>query len=167
MKKIVSFMMVVVLFVLTSCKTATTPQQSYAAGMQPALEQIETWQGEFSDLDVLLTEELDPTTGVNRLQLIELYNMAMEYQINRDEYTRLGLTPLDGLVGASVDVAKHGKAILEIVSSVTPVEELQFDHQVILDCVQTRVAFADELSSSIKDLSAIDMNKAGELIACD
>jgi hypothetical protein len=159
-------MMVIVLFVLSSCSGAT-PQNTYAAEMRDAIKLLPEWDSDFVELGALLTQELDPTTGITRLDLIELYNMAMEYQINRDEYFRLGLSSLDALVAPSSNISKDGEAIRKILSTVTPVEEMQFDHQVLLDCVQTRVAFADELASSIRDLSAIDMERAAELIACD
>ena len=44
---------------------------------------------------------------------------------------------------------------------------MQADHQVLVDCVQSRVDFAEELSSSIKALDPIDMDKAGNLVSCD
>jgi hypothetical protein len=135
--------------------------------MEPAVKPLKDWQSEFSQLEDLLTQQLDPATGVTRLQLIELYNVAMEYQITRDDYSKLGLSPLDALVGPAVRVSKDGSSLLKTVSAITPVAEMKEDHQAILDCLGVRIAFADELSSSIKDLSAIDMDKAGELVACD
>lgn len=165
-KKLVSFMMVIVLFVLSSCSTST-PEHTYATEMQTAMELLPQWDSDFVQLGVLLTEELDPSTGITRLDLIELYNMAMEYQIDRDEYSRLGLSSLDALVAPSAKISKDGHPILDALAAATPVEQTQFDHQVLLDCVQTRIAFVDELSSSIRDLSAIDMERAAELIACD
>lgn len=165
-KKLVSFMMVIVLFVLSSC-TATTPQHTYATELQAAIRLLPEWQSDFVELGGLLTQELDPSTGITRLELIELYNIAMEYQIDRDEYSRLGLSALDALVPPSSNISKDGGKIQEILLAATPVEEAQFDHQVLLDCVQTRIAFADELATSIRGLDAIDMEKAAELIACD
>ena len=135
--------------------------------MQPVIEPLAKFQSDFSSLETLLTEPLDQATGVTRLQLIDLYNVAMEYQISRDDYSNLGLMPLDALVAPAVKLSKDGKSILDSVAEVTPVEDMQADHQVISDCLQKRIAFADELASSIKELSAIDMNKAGELVACD
>lgn len=166
-KKIVPFLMVAILFFATSCGISTTPQQRYASEIQPALELLIKWQNDFSSLETLLTEELDPATGITRLQMIELYNLATEYQITRDEYSQLGLMPLDALVAPSVNISKDGQKILEIFSAATAVEEIQETHQVVLDCVQTRIAFADEVSSSIKDMTSIDMSKAGALVACD
>jgi hypothetical protein len=135
--------------------------------MQAAIELLPEWDADFIELGALLTQELDPSTGVTRLELIDLYNMAMEYHINRDEYSRLGLSSLDALVTPSANISKDGEAIQKILLAATPVEELQFDHQVLLDCVQTRIAFADELAFSIRDLSAIEMERAAELMACD
>jgi hypothetical protein len=155
------------MFVLSSCAPSTTPQDTYAAGVQPAIELLAKFQDDFSSFETLLTETLDPATGVTRLQLIDLYNVAMEYQISRDDYSNLGLMPLDALVAPAVKLSKDGKSILDILSDVTPVEEMQADHQVVLECLQKRIAFADELSSSIKELSAIDMSKAGDLLACE
>jgi len=158
--------MVIVLFLLSSC-TASTPQHTYATEMQTAIELLPEWESDFVELGVLLTEELDASTGITRLDVIELYNMAMEYEINRDEYSRLGLSSLDALVAPSASISKDGHSILDILSAAAPVEEIQSDHQVLLDCVQSRIAFADELSSSVRDLSDIDMERAAELIACD
>jgi len=160
-------MVVLVLFILAACTPARTPQNTYATKIQPALEPLAKFQDDFASLETLLTEPLDQATGVNRLQLIDLYNVAMEYQITREDYSSLGLMPLDALVGPAVKLSKDGQSILDIVSDVTPMEDMQADHQVILDCLQKRIAFADELSSSIKELSAIDMTKAGELVACE
>ena len=160
-------MIPVVMFVIASCGAMTTPQGQYAEAMQPALERLPEWQNDFSTLESLLTDPLDADTGVTRLQIIDLYNIAMEYKITRDDYFSLGLEPLDALVGPSVNISKDGQSILDTISQVTPVEEIQADHQVVLDCIQARVAFAEELSSSIKELDAIDMNKAGELVSCD
>jgi hypothetical protein len=158
--------MLVALLVLSSC-TASTPQHTYATDMQTAVELLPEWESDFVALGVLLTEELDASTGITRLDLIELYNMAMEYQINRDEYSRLGLSALDALVAPSANISKDGQSILDTLSAAAPVEDIQFDHQVLLDCVRSRIAFADELSSSVRDLTAIDMERAAELIACD
>lgn len=160
-------MMVAVVLVLSSCGAATTPQARYATEIRPALELLPKWQNDFSDLESLLTDPLDADTGITRLQIIDLYNIAMEYQITRDDYFKLGLEPLDALVGPSVSLSKDGQSILDTLSQVTPVEEMQADHQVVLECMKSRVAFAEELSSSIKELNAIDMNKAGELVSCD
>ena len=167
LKRIIPFLMVTLVFVMVSCAPATTPQNTYATKMQPAIEPLAKFQDDFSSLESLLTEQLDPATGVTRLQLIDLYNVAMEYQISRDDYSNLGLMPLDALVAPAVKLSKDGKSILDILAEVTPVEDIQDDHQVILDCLQKRIAFADELASSIKELSAIDMTKAGELVACE
>ena len=166
-KRVISCLFVLVLFLLASCTPASTPQNKYATEIQPAIELLSKFQDDFSSLETLLTEPLDQTTGVTRLQLIDLYNVAMEYQISRDDYSNLGLMPLDALVGPAVKISKDGKSILDILAEVTPVEDMQADHQVILDCLQTRIAFAEELSSSIKELSAIDMTKAGDLVACE
>jgi hypothetical protein len=159
---------ILILVLLSACSAFTSPQKSYATAMEPAVEQLSKWQNDFSEFETLLTETLDADSGITRLQMIELYNIGVdEYQITRDQYSQLGLNSLDALVGPAVGLSKDGKAILETLSAVTPVEGIQDDHQVVLDCLQARVAFADELSSSIKDLSAIDMNKAGDLIACE
>jgi hypothetical protein len=136
--------------------------------MTSAVEQLAEWQTDFAELENLLTEALDPSTGITRLQLIELYNIGTsEYQITRDEYSKLGLMPLDALVGPSVSLSNDGQSILDVLSAVTPVDELKEDHQILIDCVQVRIALADEFSAAIKDLRAIDMNKAGDLLACE
>ncbi|HSJ89071.1 MAG TPA: hypothetical protein VK909_17810 [Anaerolineales bacterium] len=167
MKRVTPCLVVLVVLVMASCAPAGTPQNTYAAQMQPAIASLTKFQDDFTSLETLLTEQLDPSTGVTRLQLIDLYNISMEYKITRDEYSKLGLMPLDALVAPAVKVSKDGKSILETLSAVTPTEDLKADHQVVLDCVQSRIAFAEELSSSIKELSAIDMSKAGDLVACD
>lgn len=166
-KKIICFLVVTSLFVLTSCQAAPAPEDSYATEMQPVLELLDTWHGHVSSLESLLTEPLDSTSSITRLQLIDLYNIALEYQITREEYSKLGLMPLDALVPPAVKISKDGQSILEALSAIQPTADMQADHQIIVDCVQSQVAFAEELSSSIKGLNAIDMNKAGELVACD
>lgn len=166
-KRFIPCLMVLVFLVLSSCAPAITPQDTYATKMQPAITSLTKFQDDFTNLETILTEPLDQATGVTRLQLIDLYNISMEYKINRDDYSKLGLMPLDALVAPAVKVSRDGKSLLETLSAITPTEDLKADHQAILDCVQSRVAFAEELSSSIKELSAIDMNKAGDLVACD
>jgi hypothetical protein len=166
-KKRILFIAIVVLSLLSSCGTLASPETSYARQMEPAVEPLKAWQNEFSALESLLTDQLDSSSGITRLQLIELYNVAMEYEITRDDYAQLGLSPLDALVGPAVGISRDGDSLLKSLSAVTPVDEMKEAHQAILDCLGVRIAFADELSSSIKDLSAIDMDKAGELVACD
>jgi hypothetical protein len=167
-KRFIPCLIVLVLLILSSCAPAIAPEDPYAAKMQPAIASLTKFRDDFTVLETVLTEQLDPATGVTRLQLIDLYNIAtQEYKINRDDYSKLGLMPLDALVAPAVKVSKDGNSLLETLSAVTPTEELKADHQVILDCLQSRIAFAEELSSSIKELSAIDMNKAGDLVACD
>jgi hypothetical protein len=111
----------------------------------------------------------DPTTtsaNVARLDIIDLYNMATQYKISREDYINLGMVPLDDLISPSAKLSRDGHAVLDILSKVTPLEETKSDHQVVLKCVQTRVAFAEELSSALRDLRPIDMSKAGELSNC-
>jgi hypothetical protein len=160
-------MEIFVLLFLSACGTFASPQRSFGQEMEPTVKLLTEWQNEFSQLENLLTEQLDPSIGITRLQLIELYNVAVEYGITRDEYSQLGLSPLDALVAPAIRVSKDGSSLLKALSAGTPAEEMKAHHQAILDCLQVRIAFADELSSSIKDLSAIDMAKAGELVACD
>ncbi len=167
-KRVLPFIVISALFIVSSCMSATTPQDRYATEMQPALELLATWQNDYTNLETLFTDPLDASSDITRSQLIELYNIATtEYKITRDDYSKLGLIPLDALVGPSVNLSKDGKVILEILTAATPVAEIQADHQAVLDCVQTRIAFADELSSSIKDLSEIDMNKVDDLVGCE
>ena len=167
-KRFLPCLMIFVLLVLSACAPAITPQDTYATKMQPAIASLTKFQDDFASLETGLTEQLDPTTGVTRLQLIDLYNIAIqEYKINRDDYSKLGLMPLDALVAPAVKVSKEGRSLQETLSTITPTEDLKADHQAILDCLQSRVAFAEELSSSIKELNDIDMSKAGGLVACD
>jgi hypothetical protein len=154
--------------VTTSCGSNTSPQHSYATEIGPALEPLAKSQRDYAGLEGLLLEELDATTGITRLQLIELYNIGVdEYQITRDEYSKLGFMPLDALVGPAVKFSKDGQSILDIMSVVTPVQGIQPEHQIVLECLQTRVAFADELATSIRELSSVDMTKAGDLASCE
>jgi len=136
--------------------------------MQPAIELLEKWQNDYLSLETMLTDPLDASSDITRSQLIELYNIATtEYHITRDDYSKLGLMPLDALVGPSVNLSKDGQSILKILTAVSPAAAIQADHQIVLECVQSRIAFADELSSSIKGLSDIDMTKAGDLVSCE
>lgn len=166
-KKFVPIIILFALFVQSSCAAPASPERTYATQMQAAVKLLPGWEDNFVELDRLLTEELDSTTGVTRLDLIELYNIAMEYQISRDDYAALGLSALDALVPPSVSISKDGSEIRDILSAAVPVQEMQADHQILLECVEARIAFTDELSSSIKKLSAIDVEKAAGLIACD
>ena len=166
-KKVLIFFAVTALFVITSCGPSTSPQKSYAAEMSPAIELLNKWQADYTALEALLTDTLSGSSATSRLQMIELYNIATELQITRDDYMSLGFSPLDDLVSPSVKFSKDGHAILDIISDVIPVEETETVHQSVLKCVQTRVLFAEELSAAIKKLGPIDMSKAGALSSCD
>ena len=70
-------------------------------------------------------------------------------------------------MGPAIKFSKEGNSILDILSVVTPAKEIEPEHQVVLGCLQSRIAFADELATSIRELSTIDLNKAGDLTSCE
>ncbi len=158
MKKIVPFLIAIVFF-MSACGAAS-PKSNYAAEASPAIEKLSNWQTTYTKLVTLLN---DPVTDVNgnnisRLQMIELYNMAMDYKISREDYVNLGFSPLDELVGQSNKLATEGKDIQNILSSATPDTSIQAAHETILKCVQTRSKYAADLASAIKDLKPVDLN---------
>lgn len=165
LKRVMPFLVVTCIFLVASCGTAAS-QSSYAAEMQPAIEKLADWQDHAAELDALLTDPIDPANGggMSRLDMIEFYNMATEYQITRDDYVDMGFSPLDLLVGESNKFAKEGRDIQNILSSVTPDDDIQAAHQAVLQCVQARADFAEEISLAIKDLVGIDMS--GDASVC-
>ena len=66
--------------------------------MQPAIEQLTKWEAVNIDLASLLIDPEKSSTGVPRMQMIELYNIATGYKITRDDYVGMGFQPLDVLV---------------------------------------------------------------------
>ena len=164
-KRALPFLIVTIIFLITSCGT-TAPQNTYAAQMEPAIDQLEKWQSVNADLEGLLTDPQQSSTGVPRIQMIELYNLAAEYQITRDDYVGMGFQPLDILVGDAHKISQQGHDLIETLSAVTPVEETKAAHQVVVNCIQERVAFAEELETSLKDLSSVDLSLYDQASDC-
>jgi len=158
MKKVVPFLIAIVFF-MSACATAS-PKSNYAAKASPAIEKLSQWQTTYTKLVTLLN---DPVTAVNgndisRLEMIELYNMAITYKISREDYVNLGFSPLDEIVGESNKLATEGREIQDILSSATPDTSIRAAHETVLKCVQTRSKYAGDLASAIKDLKPVDMN---------
>lgn len=148
------------MFLMASCGTSVSPQNSYASQMTPALEKLATWQKHNTTIEGLFNDPVTAANGVgmSRMEMLDLYNMATEYKITREDYVNLGFSQLDVLVGEAVKVANTGKEIESLMSSLTPDQEIQTAHETVLKCVQARSAFADKLSSSIRDLGPVDLS---------
>jgi hypothetical protein len=156
-KKAVPFLIFTVLFFMTSCGTSA-PKTGYVSDMAPVVEQLSRWQTHYQNFESLLMESSDNQGGMSRLEMIDLYNMATGYKISREDYVNMGFLPLDALVGDGNKFARESHALIDSLSAITPDEKIQDTHQAILKCVQTRVAFAEEISSSIRDLEPIDLS---------
>lgn len=156
-KKILPFLMIA--FIITACATSS-PQARYAAQMEPAIEQLAKWKLHYAKIETLFADPVTAVTGdsITRGQMIELYNMATEYQITREDYVSLGFSPLDILVGESNKFAREGQDIQDILSAVAPDENIQMVHQAVLDCVQTRSAIAIGLAAALRDLTPVDLS---------
>jgi hypothetical protein len=161
-KKAVPFLIFTIMFFLTSCG-GSAPETGYASEMGLMTEQLSNWETHYKDFETLL---MDPTgqNGMSRLDMIELYNMATGYKITRQDYVNMGFLPLDALIGDGNKFAREGQSLIDTLSKVTPDKEMQDTHQAILKCVQTRVAFAEEISSSLRNLEPIDLN--GDTTPC-
>jgi|WetSurMetagenome_2_1015567.scaffolds.fasta_scaffold159501_2 hypothetical protein len=156
-KKALPFLIAIFTFLITSCGTSA-PQNSYATQMEPAIDQLEKWQSVNADLEGLLTDPQQSSTGIPRIQIIELYNLATEYKITRDDYASMGFLPLDILVGDAHKITTDGHKLLDTLSGAAPVPETKAAHQAVVKCIQERVAFAEELETSLKELSSVDLN---------
>ncbi len=165
LKRAVPFLIAIIMFVMTSCGTSL-PQTNYAAEMQPAIEKLPAWRTAYTALEMDLTDPGTTTNNMSRLEMIELYNMAAEYKITRDDYASLGFSSLDLLVGDANKVATQGRKILDTLSTVKPVQETESAHQSVVKCMQARVAFAEGLSASIKNLGPIDLSQFGNSTDC-
>jgi hypothetical protein len=157
MKRIVPFLIACITFFMTSCGNSSMPQNSYATQMQPAIEQLTKWQAVNTDLESLLTDSSQSSTGMSRIQMIELYNLATEYKITRDDYVSMGFQPLDMLVGDAHKTAQAGHGLLNALAEVTPVQETEAAHHAVVKCIQERVAFAEGVEHSLKELDPIDL----------
>ena len=156
-KKKVSFLIVVFMFFVASCGS-TAPQSDYASQMAPAVDQLSKWKIHYQGFETLLMDSSDNQNGMSRLEMIELYNMATEYKITREDYVKLGFMPLDALIGDANKFAREGHSLIEELNAATPDKGIQAAHQSVLKCVQTRVAFAEEISSSLRKLEPIDLS---------
>jgi hypothetical protein len=164
MKRIVPFLIVTIIFLITSCGTPTVPKTGYASDMAPAVEQLAKWKIHYGDFETLLLDTGGSPNGMSRLEMIELYNMATQYKVTRDDYINMGFLPLDILVGDAGKFAREGQSLVDTLSAVTPDQEIQETHQAVLKCIQTRVAFAEEISTSIRDLEPVDLG--GDVSPC-
>ena len=145
------------MFLMASCGTSWSPQNNYASEMQPAIEQLTKWEAVNIDLASLLIDPEKSSTGVPRMQMIELYNIATGYKITAMIMWAWGSSRWMSLWGMPQKYAKDGHSILDPLSAATPVPELEAAHQGIAKCIQERIAFAEELKSSLKELSPIDL----------
>src|SRR5512146_2627219 len=98
-KKALPFLIVTLMFFITSCGTPAAPKSGYASAMAPAVEQLAKWKIHYGDFETLLLDTSGSPNGMSRLEMIELYNMATQYKVTRDDYINMGFLPLDILVG--------------------------------------------------------------------
>jgi hypothetical protein len=164
-KKVISFLVVAAMFLMASC--SASPQKRYATEMEPAIELLVKWQSDFADFQTLLNDSASSSSGIAPIQIIEFYNIATQYTITKDDYKTMGFSPLDAIVNPAVELSTDGKNILNIISIVTPVEEIQAAHEAIVKCVQMRVGLTEELSSAITALRPIDLSQIGDASDCD
>jgi hypothetical protein len=162
-KKALPFLTITIMFLIASCGTPA-PKTGYASGISPAVEQLAKWNIHWGDFETLLMDPSATQNGMSRLDMIELYNMATAYQISRDDYVDMGFAPLDILVGDASRFAREGQGLIDTLAALTPDEEIQAAHRAVLKCVQIRVTFAEELSTSIRDLEPVDLS--GDVSHC-
>jgi hypothetical protein len=164
-KKALPFFIVTIMFFIASCGIPSAPKSGYASEMVPAIEQLSKWKTHYGDFETLLLDTGASPSGMSRLEMIELYNMATQYKVTRDDYINMGFLPLDILVGDAGKFAREGQSLVDALSAVTPDQEIQETHQAVLKCIQTRVAFADGISTSIRDLKPV--NLSGDVSPCN
>jgi hypothetical protein len=164
-KRSLPFLIATMMFLIAACGTSVPPS-SYASAMEPAIETLARWQDVNTDLEGLLTDPGKSSSGVPRIQMIELYNLATEYKITRDDYVGMGFQPLDILVGDAHKIAQEGHTLLETLSAVVPVPETEAAHQAVVKCIQERVAFAEGLEKSLKQLTPVDLNLYDQATDC-
>ena len=156
-KKSATFLIVTFMFFITSCGMSAA-RSGYASQMAPVVAQLSNWKIQNESFESVLMNPTDDQNGISRLEMIELYNMAAEYKITREDYVNMGFVPLDILVGDANKFAREGQSLIDVLGAATPDEGIQAAHQAILNCVQTRAAFAEEVSSSLKNLEPIDLS---------
>src|SRR5512139_1257955 len=162
-KKALPFLIVAILFLIAACGTPA-PKSGYVSDISPAVEQLAKLNIHWGDFETLLMDPSATQNGMSRLDMIELYNMATSYKISREDYVDMGFVPLDILVGDANKFAREGQGLIDTLSALTPDEEIQAAHQAVLKCIQTRVAFAEEISTSIRDLEPVDLS--GDVSPC-
>jgi hypothetical protein len=163
-KKALPFLIVTIMFFITSCGTPAAPKSGYASAMAPSVEQLAKWKTHYGDFETLLLDTSGSPNGMSRLEMIELYNMATQYKVTRDDYITMGFLPLDALVGDAGKFAREGQSLIDALAAVTPDKEIEETHQAVLKCVQTRVTFAEGISTSIRDLKPVDLS--GDVSPC-
>ncbi len=156
-KKALPFLIVTIIFFMASCG-ASVPQSAYVSEMGPTMDPLSKWQIHYNDFETLLLDTSGSANGMSRLEMIEFYNMATQYKVTRDDYIDMGFLPLDSLVGDAGKFAREGQSLIDALTAVTPDQEIQETHQAVLKCLQTRVAFAEEISTSIRDLEPVDLS---------
>ncbi len=157
-------LIVTIMFFIISCGAPAAPNSGYVSAMAPAVEQLAKWKIHYGDFETLLLDTGGSPNGMSRLEMLELYNMATQYKVTRDDYINMGFLPLDILVGDAGKFAREGQSLVDALSAATPDKEIEETHQAILKCVQTRVAFANEISTSIRDLQPVDLS--GDVSPC-
>lgn len=162
-KRSLPFLFISVLFLVASCGTSVS-QNGYVVDVEPAITQLSRWQTHYLDFETLLTAPGASPAGFSRIEMIELYNMATEYKITREDYVDMGFLPLDALVGDANKFAREGHSIEDILASATPDEEIQASHDAVLKCVQTRVAFAEKIAAALRNLEPVDLS--GDVSVC-
>jgi hypothetical protein len=156
-KKALPCLIVVIMFFIVSCG-GSAPQSGYTSAMAPVIDQLANWQKVNVNLEQLLTDPQQSSTGVPRIQMIELYNLATEYTITRDDYVSMGFQPLDILVGDAHKIAQQGHSLLDTLNTVTPVSETEAAQQAVVKCIQERVALAEGLETGLKELKPVDLS---------
>jgi hypothetical protein len=98
--------------------------------------------------------------------MLELYNLATEYKITRDDYVSMAFQPLDFLVGDAHKIVKDGRSLLNTLSTVTSVQETEIAHQAVIKCIQARVTFTEALEAGLKKLDLIDLKLYDNSVNC-
>jgi len=164
-KKALPFLIVTIMFVMTSCGASAPKPSGYTFAMSPAMEPLSKWETHYKDFETMLMAPSAGENSMSRLEMIELYNMATQYKITREDYVNMGFMPLDTLVGDANKFAKEGHGLIDTLSAVTPDAEIQATHEAVLKCMRIRVSFAEGISASLRNLEPVDLN--GDTTPCD
>jgi hypothetical protein len=133
------------------------PQNRYATEMLSAIGQLAKWQAVNVDLESLLTDSSQSSTGMSRNQMIELYKLATEYKITCVDYVSMGFQPLDMLAGDADKTAQAGHDLLDALATVTPEQETEAAHQTVVKCIPERVPLVEGLEKSLNQRGPIDL----------